>query len=501
MAQNSQYDEVPQQELKKLSPRQQEDGAAQKVKPDSDVICLQPKMGLLNGITVIVGSIIGSGIFVSPKGVLLGTGSVGLSLVVWMVSGVFSMIGAYCYAELGCMITKTGADYAYIMEAFGPFVAFLRLWVECMIVRPCSQAIVALTFSFYVLRPIFPDCEPPDEAIRFLACICICLLTFVNCWDVKWATRVQDIFTYGKLGALVMIIVTGLVMLGKGNVGHFNFDDTESDITKIALSFYSGLFAYNGWNYLNFVIEELKDPHRNLPRAIFISCVLVTVVYTLTIVAFHSILSVQEVMGAEAVAVTFAERIYGSWAWIVPVFVALSTFGGVNGILFTSSRLFYAGAEQGQMPEILSMIQISHLTPTPAVIFMALLSLIYLCSSDIYALINYVGFATWLAIGLAVVCLPYFRWKQPNWPRPIKVNLVFPIIYILASIFITVVPMIADPVGTGFGVIIIATGVPVYLIFVYWENKPKPIRNAIRATTQFLQKIMVVIPAEKPEDL
>ncbi|GBN13847.1 Y+L amino acid transporter 2 [Araneus ventricosus] len=149
-------------------------GSIHEKQPDTGAICLKPKMSLLNGITVIVGSIIGSGIFVSPKGVSKGTGSVGLSLVVWISSGVFSLVGAYCYAELGCMITKTGADYAYIMESFGPFVAFLRLWVECMIVRPCSQAIVALTFSFYVLRPIYPDCEPPDTAIRFLACVCIC---------------------------------------------------------------------------------------------------------------------------------------------------------------------------------------------------------------------------------------------------------------------------------------------------------------------------------------
>ncbi|KFM70560.1 Y+L amino acid transporter 2, partial [Stegodyphus mimosarum] len=278
-------------ECLKMTPK-----SPQEEKPASDVICLKPKMSLVNGVTVIVGSIIGSGIFVSPKGVSKGTGSVGLSLVVWVTSGIFSMVGAYCYAELGCMITKTGADYAYIMESFGPFVAFIRLWVECMIVRPCSQAIVALTFSFYVLRPIYPDCEPPDSAIRFLACLCICLLTFVNCWDVKWATRVQDLFTYGKLIALVVIIGTGFVELGKGKVEYFNFDNSETDITKIAVSFYSGLFAYNGWNYLNFVIEELKDPHKNLPRAIFISCILVTVVYTLTIVAFHTTLSIQEVM-------------------------------------------------------------------------------------------------------------------------------------------------------------------------------------------------------------
>ncbi|XP_055926634.1 large neutral amino acids transporter small subunit 2-like [Argiope bruennichi] len=494
---NDEGEKSPTNESIKLSPK----GSIREKQPDNDVICLKPKMNLLNGITVIVGSIIGSGIFVSPKGVSKGTGSVGLSLVVWISSGIFSLVGAYCYAELGCMITKTGADYAYIMESFGPFVAFLRLWVECMIVRPCSQAIVALTFSFYVLRPIYPDCEPPDTAIRFLACVCICLLTFVNCWDVKWATRVQDLFTYGKLAALIIIIVTGFVELGRGKVEYFNFDNSETDITKIALSFYSGLFAYNGWNYLNFVIEELKDPHKNLPRAIFISCILCTVVYAFTIVAFHTTLSIQEVMGAEAVAVIYADRLFGNFAWVVPVFVALSTFGGVNGILFTSSRLFYAGAEKGQMPQILNMIQINHLTPTPAVMFVALLSLVYLCSKDIYALINYVGFATWLAIGLAVVCLPYLRWKQPDLPRPIKVNLFFPIIYILATIFITVVPMIAEPVETGFGCLIIFTGVPVYFLFIYWENKPACVKSGINSFTRLLQKLLVVVAAEKPVEV
>ncbi|KAL3204941.1 hypothetical protein MRX96_041070 [Rhipicephalus microplus] len=494
MADATQYSEVPQNE------QQTKPGSPTKG-GDTDVVCLKPKMSLLNGITVIVGSIIGSGIFVSPRGVLANTGSVGASLIVWVACGIFSMIGAYCYAELGCMITKTGADYAYIMEAFGPFVAFLRLWVECMIVRPCSQAIVALTFSFYVLRPIFPDCDPPDPAVRALAFVCIALLTFVNCWDVKWSTRVQDFFTYGKLIALATIIITGIVQLCYGHTEHFNFENTETDVTKIALSFYSGLFAYNGWNYLNFVIEELKDPHRNLPLAIFISCILVMVVYTFSIVAFHTTLSVQEVLGAEAVAVTFAEKLYGYMAWIVPVFVAMSTFGGVNGILFTSSRLFYAGAEHGQMPRLLCMISINRLTPSPAVLAMCLLSLVYLCSSDIFALINYVGFATWLAIGLAVATLPYFRWKAPNLKRPIKVNLIWPIIYLIATVFITIVPMIAEPVQTGFGALIIATGAPVYFIFVYWKNKPRWIQGPFDSATLFLQKMLVVVASEKPKDV
>ncbi|XKL59935.1 hypothetical protein PGB90_000951 [Kerria lacca] len=140
---------------------------------DEEVVRLKAKMTLLNGVTVIVGSIIGSGIFVSPTGVLLNTGSANMSLIVWFSSGIFSMVGAYCYAELGCMITKTGADYAYIMETFGPFLAFARLWIECMIVRPCSQAIVALTFSVYTLKPFFEGCDPPDSTNRLLAAACI----------------------------------------------------------------------------------------------------------------------------------------------------------------------------------------------------------------------------------------------------------------------------------------------------------------------------------------
>ncbi len=141
---------------------------------DDGKINLKPKLTLINGITVIVGSIIGSGIFVSPRGVLEQTGSVGLSLTVWTLCGIFSAIGSYCYAELGCAIVRSGADYAYIYEAFGPLLAFLRLWVEAMIVRPCSQAIVALTFSYYVIEPLFPGCEKPQLALQLMAVICIC---------------------------------------------------------------------------------------------------------------------------------------------------------------------------------------------------------------------------------------------------------------------------------------------------------------------------------------
>ena len=191
---------------------------------------------------------------------------------------------------------------------------------------------------------------------------------------------VQDFLTYAKVFALVLICMTGFVQLGRGNTEYFTWDGTETDPSVIALSFYSGLFAYTGWNYLNFIIEEMKDPVRDLPRAIFISCVVCLLIYVLTIVAFHTTLSVPEVLGSEAVAVTFANRLYGRMAWIIPIFVACSTFGAVNGQLLTSSRLFFSGAREGQMPGALTMISINRTTPMPSVVVISCLSLAYLTS-------------------------------------------------------------------------------------------------------------------------
>lgn len=469
-------------------------GDTQKKEPE---LKLKAEMTLLNGCTVIVGCIIGSGIFVSPTGVLQSTGSVNMSIVVWTICGLFTMIGAYCYAELGCMIKKSGADYAYIFTALGPFPAFIRLWIECIIVRPCSAAIQALTFSLYILKPLYPECSPPDEVSRLLAAACICILCYINCKDVKWANMVQDYFTYAKVFALIIIIITGFVQLGRGRTEHFTWEGTETNPTVIALSFYSGLFAYTGWNFLNFIIEEMKNPVRDLPRAIAISCIACLAIYVLTIIAFHTTLSPAEVLGSEAVAVTFAGRLYGSMAWIIPIFVACSTFGAVNGTLLTSSRLFYAGAREGQMPGVLTMIQIERTTPVPSVICITVLSLCYLTSSNIGMLMNYLGFTTWLSIGAAVFCLPYLRWKQPNLDRPIKVNLIFPIVYLIMTIAITLLPMIAKPEETGIGLAMILTAVPVYLIFIYWKNKPKLVLRLTDSVTALIQKLFIVLPPDK----
>ncbi|XP_064639929.1 Y+L amino acid transporter 2-like [Lineus longissimus] len=465
---------------------------------DSDKVKLKKNLGLHNGVAIIVGVIVGSGIFVSPKGVLLQSGSIFGSLVIWTLCGVISLIGSLCYAELGTCILKSGADYAYINEAFGPLPAFLYLWVALLVIVPVGNAITALTFANYILQPFFPDCVIPDSAVRLVAALCIGLLTFINCANVKWATRVQDIFTVTKVLALIVIIITGFVQMGFGKTQNFRdpFEGSSSEPASYAVAFYSGLFSYAGWNYLNFVTEELKEPHKNLPRAIWISMPLVTTIYVLANVAYFTVLTPQELLDSNAVAVSFADKTLGVMAWVMPIFVACSTFGGLNGAIFASARLFFVGARQGHLPDALALINVKLFTPIPALIFGCCCSLVYLCTSDVYKLINYTSFVESSFIGLSILGLLYLRWKRPDLYRPIKINLTFPIIFMFICVFLVLFPLFGSPLECIIGMGIVASGIPVYLIGVRWRNKPKFIKKSIVNFTIRSQKLLYAVTEE-----
>lgn len=384
-------------------------------------------------------------------------------------------------------------------------MAFVRLWIESIVVRPCTATIVALTFAIYMLRPFYPDCDAPAGSTQLLAAALLLLLTAINCISVRLATFVQDFFTVAKIFALIMIIATGAILLCTGKPQYYEsfdniFENTARDFKTASLAFYSGLFAYQGWNYLNFIVEELQNPKRNLPLSIAISCTTVTVIYTLTNIALYTVVSPDEMLASPAVAVLFAEKMYGSFAFIMPVFVACSTIGSANGVIFTSSRLFYVGAREGHMPLVLTMINKSTRTPIPAVVFTGLLSLAYLLlSDDVFSLINYIQISYWLAIAAAIAALFWLRKTMPDAPRSIKVNLIFPIVFFIGCCALVIVPIVGAPKDTAIGLLIMLTGVPVYLLFIAWKNKPRCFHLASRCITVFCQKLFVVVDDSKKE--
>ncbi|XP_076333155.1 Y+L amino acid transporter 2-like [Tachypleus tridentatus] len=462
---------------------------------------LKKRIGLLNGVGIIVGVIVGSGIFVSPRGVLQEVNSVGMSLVVWTVCGLLSMVGALCYAELGTTLPRSGGDYAYIYDAFGPLPAFLFLWVALLIIMPTGNAIAALTFANYILEPFYPHCTPPANCVRLIAASVICLIIFINCYNVRWATRVQDGLTFSKIIALIVIIIAGLVHIGCGHIEHFEnaFEGTNTEPGYIALAFYSGIFSYAGWNYLNFVTEEMKEPHRNLPLAIYISLPLVTLIYLMANIAYFAVLGPQEVLSSNAVAVAFGSRILGVMKWIMPISVAMSTFGGLNGSVFTSSRIFFVGAREGHLPSCLAMINLNRYTPESSLIFLGLLSLAYLTTVHVYTLINYTAFSEALFVMFSVSGLLWMRIKYPHLNRPIKLNIVIPIVFLLICGFLVFLPFYVNPWDTGIGLAITLSGVPVYYLTVKWKKKPWLYRTIIKGITHFLQKLLVCVEQEKHE--
>ncbi|XP_006816949.1 b(0,+)-type amino acid transporter 1-like [Saccoglossus kowalevskii] len=457
---------------------------------------LKRQVGLMSGIALIVGTMIGSGIFVSPKGVLRQTESVGMSLIIWLACGVLSMLGAVSYAELGTFIPKSGAEYAYLFEGFGGIPAFLFAWISVVILRPASVAAIALTFGNYAAQPFFPyGCEIPDIVIKLLAGSCILIIAWANCYSVRLATSVQNVFTVAKLLAIAIIIMTGFVRLGQGHTEYLNrsFEGSSTNGFAYAIAFYQGLWAYDGWNNLNYVTEEIKNPYRNLPLSIMIGIPLVTLCYLLVNISYFTVMSPDELLASSAVAVTLADRTLGVMAWIMPVFVALSTFGAANGTLFTSGRLTFVAAREGHMVEVLSMVHVKRLTPFPAVAFTSFLSILMIIPSNFDQLVNYFSFTAWLFYGGTMLALIVMRFTKKDVKRPIKVPIIIPIIVFLASIYLVIAPIIDEPaLEYLYATIFIFAGLIFYIPFVYYKYIPP----FMRKFTIFFQLLLEIAPTK-----
>ncbi|CAF3762035.1 unnamed protein product [Rotaria socialis] len=393
-----------------------------------DEVVLKRRLGLFSGVCIVIGTIIGSGIFISPKSILEETKSVGLCLIIWTICGLISILGmvlretfpvgvdiyvfflgALCYAEIGAVIPRNGAEVAYLKEGIGSvhgrtgdILAYLFIWTSTLITTPSTIAVISLTFSRYFLSGVmgdsYLDCGPSKELVTIFAIFTIRILLFflsrsvyylylcrpfkvmlinVNAISVSAANRLNIIFVICKVLTIMTVIIVGLVRIGQGhtlNLKH-SFHGTTTKPFGVALAFYKGLFAYGGWNNLNSVTEELKNPKRNLWLSVVLGLPSVIVLYVLTNISYFTVMNKVELLSSDAVAVTWAQVALGPAVRALPILISISALGSASAILFGGARCCMVGAQYGYLPELFACIQSQRLTPLPGVVLLVVLSI------------------------------------------------------------------------------------------------------------------------------
>uniref|UniRef100_A0A4W3IS46 Uncharacterized protein n=1 Tax=Callorhinchus milii TaxID=7868 RepID=A0A4W3IS46_CALMI len=302
---------------------------------------LKRTIGYFSGVNFITGTIIGSGIFVSLGGVLRYSQlNVGVALMIWLG-----------WAAL----PSSGGEYFYLKRALGSIPAFLFAWMTVIFTEPATVA--AKAFAEYVVQPFYSGCPPPEQVKKIVAATTILVLGILNCLSVRWATRVQNIFTVLKILALTIISLAGVVLIAMGRTENLTnaFSGDIPSVSQIGEAFYQGLWAYGGWNTVNYLSEELNNPAKNIPRCIITSMLSVTVFYMLMNISYLTVLTPKEIVSSGAVAVTWADRVIQAYSWIIPLSISISTFRSINSTIFAKARLNFAISREGHLPIIFSM--------------------------------------------------------------------------------------------------------------------------------------------------
>ena len=469
-----------------------------KVEVSTDLVKPKAQINLLGAITFAMGSMIGSGIFISPAGALESVGSVGMSLVVWSVSGMIAMVLGFIYGELGTLIPHSGGDYTYINKGLGAAPAFLAAWIHMLVGNPASFPILSLVFADYLLTPIFGNCGAPDSIRKTIAGLVIVTLAITNIISVSVAANIQILFTFAKVIALVIISIGGIVHISHGNIENIGtgFIGTSTNIGDYSLALYKCMFAYAGFQRANEIAEELTNSKRNIPRAVIFSILFVTFIYVTTNMSYCVVLSKEEIIASSAVAYDWAQNAIKPAAIIVPLSVMCSTYGALNGGGFTNGRIMFAAARNGHCPEVMSYLHVRTSIPVLSIITTHALGIILLILGDIGSLINFAGFMSFIIIGLTIVSLIRIRYKMTTRSRSFRTPLPVVFIGLLISLFMVVSPFVSSPkVEFLYGLAFLVVGVIVYIPLVHLQLS---VPGFDRLTT-LLQLILQVSPTVKVE--
>jgi basic amino acid/polyamine antiporter, APA family len=443
---------------------------------------LSRELEVSHACAVVVGTIIGSGIFLVPAEMMQAVGSAKLVYLAWLVGGLLSFFGALTYAELGAMKPQAGGEYVYVRDAYGPMAAFLYGWTWFIVAKPASVATVVVgfvrilgtfsVFSFFSANMIvWPFAISWGQIVAIGAAIFISILNYIG---IKKAGEFQLVFTILKIAIILGIV--GVCFSGIGDVperGWSNFASTfvgaKGGIAGFMAALVAALWAYDGWNDLNMVAGEVRRPERSIPIALIAGMAIVGVLYMLVNAAVQYVLPASAIAASPRPASDAVALVMGRMgAGIVSAGMALSMLVGLNGTIMSGARVPFAVARDGYFFRALADVHPRFHTPSTAIIVQAILSiLLLLLGANFRQLFSLAIFAEWLFYMIAGSTIFVFRTREPDAPRPYRMwgYPVVPAVFVIVAAALLVYTFQNDWPNSGYGLLVIMAGIPFFLGF------------------------------------
>jgi APA family basic amino acid/polyamine antiporter len=441
------------------------------------------QLGLFDSTMILMGIVIGSGIFLMTGIIAKSLPSGGMLLLAWVVGGGITLTGALVYAELGAAMPEAGGQYVYLREAYGSFVAFLSGWVIFLVYMCGGIALLGVAFSEY-FGSFFPLLSNTTYLIstdifsvsngQVVAVVLIILFSLANYIGVVFGKMVQNTLTVIKIGAILLLIIFGL-LVDKGVPIDLSFDASGISFSQLVVGFGVAMvavfWAFDGWNNVNFVAGEIKNPARNLPLTLILGTALVGLIYVMVNVVYLKALPISEMAGVVTIADSASSVLFGTTATMfLTVAILISIAGALNGSVLVGARVYYAMAKDGLFFKKMATVHPRFKTPSVAIVTQAVWSSVLALSGTIEQLFIYIIFSAVIFWIITVAGVFILRKKQPDLPRPYKTwgYPVTPIIFIIACMGILINTLFVSPLESLVGLGITAIGIPVYF---YWRRK------------------------------
>ncbi len=423
---------------------------------------LKKAIGLPHATAMVVGTIIGASIFVQPSEITTLVPSLLGIFLVWIISGVLTMFGALVCAELASIFSRSGGVYIYLKEAFSPALGFLWGWAMFWVMHSGIIAVIAVVFARYVAYFI-----PLDPlAIKAVAIIVIIALSFINYIGVKHGSMLQTLFTFGKLVAILAIIILGF-SLGSGLTTNYQTEEMLTfsvEFGDFGLALVAGLFAFGGWHMVSYNAGETIQPRKTIPRALILGTAIVIFCYIALNAVYMYVLPLEVVASSTRVAADAADAVIGSGGGaVMSGLVVFSTFGALSGIILAGPRVYYAMARDGLVFKWMGEIHPKYRTPHRSILIQAIWSSILVSTGTYRVLFTRVIYTEWIFFGLMAIGLFVLR-KRSDLKRDYSVwgYPVVPVIFILSAFAIVANQIYSDLTECLFGLSLVLIGLPVY---------------------------------------